>query len=46
MTGQAVIYRNALLAIRAFCASRSFGGWRHDIVAIIDAALDSGDRHP
>lgn len=44
MTGQAVIYRNALLAIRAYCENACIGGWRHSIVAIIDNALKVGDK--
>lgn len=44
MRAQALIYRNALLAIRRVCENAVFGGWRHTIAAIVDQAIKDGDK--
>ena len=45
MRADALIYKNALQAIRAYCERAWVGGWRHDIVAIIDRAIKEGEKH-
>lgn len=31
--------RSALAGIRLYCSDHAFGGWRHDIAAMVDLAL-------